>query len=191
MLGDFTGEFHVSTHRLSVLLKATTEGAKGTAEEFGADGGHEGGVNATGKQKGQGCVGVETTLDRGHHGGLNPLEMLVIRVVVGCTREAVKGRAWGTVGLLPDAVEGSLVAGNVSWGKFLEGVGSGTLDFGGEEETTGGIRDIERSDAHRISACHHTAQITQFIQDEEDKGIFALEGLGHDGGKVVLPACLH
>jgi hypothetical protein len=88
-------------------------------------------------------------------------------------------------------VEGSFVEGNVTWGELLKRVGAGPLEFGGEEETTGSVGDIERTDTHRVSAGHHTAQITQFIQDEEDKGIFALEDLGCDGGKVVLLAGLH
>jgi hypothetical protein len=52
MVCDLAGIFHITTRRLSVLLKATTEGAKRTAEESGRDGGHERGVNTTGKQKG-------------------------------------------------------------------------------------------------------------------------------------------
>jgi len=189
MLGDVTGECHVSADCLSVLLEATTEGANRTAKEFGADGSHEGGVNATGKQEGQGWVRMKTTLDGGHHGGLDLVEMVFFGGRRGC--EGVKGRTRGMVCLLPDAVEGLLVACDVAWRELLEGMGAGTLDFRGEEETAGGVRDIERTDAHRISACHHTAQIAQFIQDEEDKGVFALEGLGCDGGKVVLLAGLH
>jgi hypothetical protein len=93
MLGNFTGKFHVSTHCLSALLKATTEGAKGATKEFGADGGHEGGVNATRKQKGQRGVGVETALDGGHHGGLDSGEMVFFgEGRGGRTLEAVKGR---------------------------------------------------------------------------------------------------
>jgi len=78
VLGDVTGECHVSADRLSVLLKATTEGAKGATEEFGADGGHQGGVDATGKQEGEGWVRMETTLDGGDHGGLDLVEMLSV-----------------------------------------------------------------------------------------------------------------